>query len=183
MKRKVIILATIVICISIGLVALWRWASGPVESTITANPPQQSTANTLQQMDTEYFYTHLPTDYRVEKESKLQGPLVRISATQQTAKGLQVGITSAVLPTGGIQEVADYHLRTTQKELYATLDLSPLPQYSKAFITTPGTTPIQVTVFMEHAGHYASVTVSSYSNTKDMVIQRLQQIIADWNWK
>lgn len=165
-----------------GLIFLWHWASQPAENTAKVTPPTITPTTTLQQIDTDYFYTHLPSDYRIDKESTVTGPAVHISATQQIAKGIQIGITSTPLPQAGITEVADYHLRVTQGDAYSRMTIPGLSEDARTFISAT-TEPLQITTFLQHNGRYASVTLSSYSSSKDALTMQLKQIVTDWRWK
>lgn len=160
-----------------------EWANSPVKQRIvneSISAPTTEPTNATIDVKTDYFSTKLPAEYRVEVAKNPTNPkMVNVSAFTSKESQTQVGITTAPLPTEGLQGVADYEYRMKEKKLYTQLKSTLFSSDSFDFEKIGGG---EFTTFIVQNDRYASITVSGQGISINE-LQALRQIIAaHWAW-
>jgi len=189
---KVAIIAGALLALVVpSLLLLHSWMGGSATGTVHVGTPtahQEELAphiTTPVQLDTPYFTTSLPGDFRVKRQTTLTngGPILfQLNANTDGKTDEQFGATIGTTPTDGLVELADYKLRSTDTSTYAAYTPDSLPPGAIAFHTVSG--PAALTVFWPEGSHYAELSFSTDGVASESTLQNLlSAVIAAWDWK
>lgn len=178
------IIRIIVSSVIVGIVgsATWSlliWANSPVKRQLVVSTDSTTSSITTQDVATDYFVTKLPSNYRVQTtDNPTDKTMVQMSAFTKEGSGAQVGITSALLPTSGLDGVADFLFRIRRTDLYEQVK-------TVGFAT--GTTfrkkdGSELTTFVVQDQRYASIAISGDSVDSDKVTSLRTTIATNWRW-
>lgn len=173
---------------SLGLVALLIIATvvyfnhvGEQPVTDTINSPSVALptrpSSQTENLTTPYFTTLLPAGWKQSPTSAAGRVSVLALGPADTAE--QIAIVSDVLPSGGLNGVADYNLRKNDTATYTVLRATGLPAGSITFQSTTG--GLNDTLFMVEAGRYASLSVSA--GDPQTAISLLKTVSQQWSWR
>jgi hypothetical protein len=186
-KRKAWLIAAgcLFVGVAIAAILLLRWMQnasvGTVHTGVTAN-------NTLADaqpitIKTGYFTTTLPAGFTVRRHTETPGAniLVQLVATTPSTTDQQFAVTLGTVPAGGLREVGDYNLRSTNTEAYAPFSFASLPEGATGFRNTAG--PAAFVVFWPYQSRYVEIALTSEG------VATLQQLettfsgaISAWHW-
>lgn len=178
-KRLSIFLIVLGCCFVIGIF-FSRWANKSVSTPVfVPNAAADADAQaSYQLLNTTYFVTKVPSGFRIE-QSRPPGNQTRLNVVAfSITDGEQVAFVTDLLPSGGLTNVGDYHLRTSDTVDYAPLSSTSFPAGSVGFQSTSATA--MDTVFMTHAGRYVSVTVSDGASSE--LFSLLKSTLGYWSW-
>lgn len=179
MKRifKFILLGLLLLCL-VGAVALWKWASQPVEQSITIEQTEETTPTQPVTIQTSYFTTKVPSGYRLQTNSN-KPPRLQMTAIQPTRNGLQLSLTSDLVPPSGITGIGDYILRTQNSD-YVLQNADYIPEGSTLF--KHKVAPYDLTLFWIERGRYVSISSSSAGASSAALEDLLRSVINEWQW-
>jgi len=171
-----------------GMIAAEHWmtssATGTVQVGSTTSEVTQP-APKLVQVQASYFSTTLPASFAIKRQTETPNStttLLQLMAATPGTTDQQLGVTVGLLPTAGLSDLGDYHLRLTQTNTYARSTMTGLPSGSVAFHTVSG--PVALTLFWPHTSQYAEIALSSDGGaTLDQLQSSLTQTLKNWQWK
>lgn len=181
MKKRLIASVIVIVVVAVCTWLLLRWANSPVtQRVISTDIANQTDANETIDITTDYYRTKLPADYRVElNPNPNDATMLQLSAFPSDDGRVQVGITTALLPTDGLNGVADYIYRIKQTATYIPISTTVFSGDSHEFQKQGGG---ELSAFVINGGRYASITVSGEGTTDDDLRVVQQLIAANWNW-
>ncbi len=185
LKRLGLALGISAVVITPTALVLSHWMNGGTTGTVHVGIAADAEAAPMSPVtvDTPLFTTTLPAGFTVRRQ--VNNPTAT-TALQLVAGGgssldQQVAITVATLPTTGLDDVGDYHLRKTDPT-YAPATLANKPTGAIVFRTISG--PPALTVFQVRGSQYVEVTMSTQGAAiYDQLAASYTQIVTNWNWK
>jgi hypothetical protein len=193
MKRKLVYWGTgLLAATAIGLpaaVLLQRWMNSQTNGSVQNGPgvssSQLASTPQPQSLQTPYFITSLPASFAIKQRHETpdsNGVQLSLLAVTSSQIDQQFAISVGPMPHGGIGNLGDYNLRTTQTSTYAVYALPDLPAGAAAFRTITG--PAAFTVFWPHGNQYIELALSSDAGASYQPLEStLQQIITNWQWR
>ncbi len=182
MIRRGIVAVLIVLLSAVGTWYTLVWANSPVKQRVTTVDTTTTTQSEQDPVDvtTPYFSTKLPAGYRVETAKNPNNPtMLQVSAFTTRDSQPQVGITTATLPSDGMQGVADYQYRAKEVTIYNPMKSVLFSSDSFEFEKIGGG---EFTTFLVQGTRYASITVSGEAATTESMQSLRQFIAAHWFW-
>ena len=167
--------------VGFGLWLFLVWANSPVKQS--ASVPNTASRNEVgeQVVGTTFFSTLVPADFRVQSTENPNNPdMLHLTAFENHGNGLQVGITTALLPKDGLNGVADYLFRIRNTDRYEPLPSSPLIASSGSFKST--TSDAELTTFVVHGDRYASIVVSGSASDEAEILALHELVAKSWQW-
>lgn len=178
MKIFKIIVVILLACALVGAIGFWKWASQPVEQTITIQEAPDTDTPKPTPVTTNQFKTQAPDGYKIQT-NRDTGTRLQLVAIQEAKNGLQVGITVDVLPSGGLSDVGDYKLRVSD-DSYDKIESSFQPEGTTLFKHSEA--PYDLTMFWTNTGRYASISSSGAASTSQEIEALLEYIVSHWEW-
>lgn len=182
-KHGIIIgIGLIVFGIGLALIALVAsWANQPVVQDIkTQGSPALTKLPQSQAVHTKFYSATVPGDYQVQVSvNQNDTNLVQAVAFNSTPPKLQVAVTTNLLPSDGLQGVADYHFRAISHTQYAVFTNPNFPPGSKAFKKTSGAS--ELALFIINNNRYASIVVTG-NGSEDQLLNLLASFYGSWEW-
>ncbi len=185
-KRWLILILVAALLVGVAIYILLRLMDTTSNGTVHvgAPPSDQQTAQPLN-IDTPYFSTLFPAGFSLKRQTATPAAAqthLQLLAATSGADGQSAAFTVGEMPSGGMTEVGDYHLRAAQTSSYQPYFPANLPAGAKAFRTASA--PAAFTVFWSHAGQYYLLAFTSdASDTYGQLLQTYLQVIAAWQWK
>lgn len=188
MKRNVKLLSIsggVLIMASLSLI-MWSWAQESAIGTVsigTHTTTPSSNSNIPSAVSTPYFSTKLSAGFTVKRQAEkpTQAILFTLTASKTTPIDEQFSTTIGTLPTGGIQELGDYILRTAEPATYERVDIASLPMGTVAFRNS--SSPLELTIFWPHQTNYAEVSCSSSGGATSTELETVCKNVLDtWTW-
>lgn len=171
--------------IIVSLIILYRWANTSQSVTPTVLPiadKEGYSDNNQLAISTQYYSTTIRGSYRVlQRDSKGSGQVLDrfIATTSGTADKCQLAVTIAILPSDGLQGVADVNYRMTRPELFAVINLEAAPEGSLVF---RGSSPDELDVFMVYDTRYAAIALSSTEGGGTKCGDSMSSVLDAWRW-
>ncbi len=162
---------------------VWQWTRGSAQGTVRVGSPSNSITspqNSLR-IATTYFSTSLPASFAIkhQQDTPTQAILFSLLAATSSTIDEQIAIRVGTIPTGGMQENADYNLRTANHAMYKQVTLTQLPTGVSAFRSST-----ELTVFLPHNTRYAQISCSSSGGTSYSTIETLcLGSVNAWEWR
>lgn len=176
---RIIASSILVVVVGVATWGLLNWANSPVKRQIVVSNSDASSNTTTQDVATEYFATKLPNNYRVQTDDNpTDKAMVQMTAFAKDGNGAQVGITSALLPTSGLDGVADFLFRIRRTDLYeqvATVGFT----NGTTFRKKDGS---ELTTFITEGQRYASIAISGDTVDSDKVTALRTTVSTNWRW-
>jgi hypothetical protein len=176
----IVIIVGIVGCVIAGVVRVMTWANAPNVTTIHI-PKQipQSVESTLQPLKTTYYHTVVPADYTIQNNTDPHTPsLTQLLVFGSGALHTQIGFTSNVLPSDGLDGVADYKLRREETSGYTLIPPDGFVTAEYVFRKT-GSMP-EMIAFALNKDRYLSVAISG--GTESLQAEQMQYILKSLTW-
>ncbi len=181
-RRRLIISLLVLTLLLVTAITFNHWASQSHQVAVYVEPSAKASttlSTTDQTLNTAYFSTKLPSNYRVEitTPANSQGLVSLLALSKATDE--QLGIICDQLPAGGLSQVSSYSLRASQPTSYLALSSasSGLPSGDQAFAST---TDSSIAVFITHDDRYVSITASDAANSD--LLSLLHTVINQWSW-
>jgi len=178
--KKVVRIIVVLLAVAIPA-ALWlnHWSSAPAATTIhVAQPATAATAKpTYKLFKTPYFTTEIPASWQPQAASTVNGRWQQVVVAPASVSG-QLGFSSALIPSDGLNGIGDYKLRTSDTTTYKVVTDAALPAGSQTFLTA-GTS--DYTTFLQAQGRYAALSLTGQEATGD-AHTTLLHILATWHW-
>lgn len=167
-------------------VLLYGWANSPSSQSIKVGDQTGTSDNQvdtrLKTLSTDYFTVQLPANFKTQTNG-LPGSsqLVQILSYEPYSGGVQVGIVSNILPSGGLSGVADYNYRKTKAAEYIPISLPSGNASTRALFRHYDQS--ELSAYLVNGSRYASVTVSGPPEQSTILQKRLEETLQTWQWQ
>lgn len=173
-------------CICLILIAcgLWfflAWANSPVKQSASVLDTASRGEVGEQVVGTAFYSTLVPADFRVQSTENPNNPnMLHLTAFESHGNGLQVGITTSLLPRDGLNGIADYLFRIRNTDRYEPLSDSPFVSSGQSFKSK--TNDAELTTFVIHGDRYASIVVSGSASDESEILAVYELVAKSWKW-
>lgn len=167
-----------------AVIAAYVWASGPV--AVRPSSPQVAGVSTEEKsltISATYFSAHITEGWNLE--NRATGNLTEdvyerwVLYGENKVHDDQLAITIARVPAGGMDEIADIHLRQSQPDVYRPIEVNGVLN-GQGYMRLGD---FEKAIFFEKDGVYASVVISGSENRKAQLESAIETVLQSWQWR